>query len=263
MRTRAECLPPPPPITNRPPTCNPIPHSAPFPSHSLTHSLTHSLNHSFQDALTKLQAKLKPIPGVQIEDNKFALSVHTRNVSDEGLFALDAALDAALEEQPMLRRSASSSRHHVIELKPQVNWHKGRAVEWLLKNMCEQMGLPSGAAERSKTILPIYIGDDTTDEDAFELLRANGYGIPIVVRERAPKRGETAAEFWLQQRDVAEFLALFLHDRVLIGAAEHVGTAEPPPPAADAPAQPGPMAGLMTGPGGPTVSFVAAHQPYD
>ena len=201
MRTRAECLPPPPPITNRPPTCNPIPHSAPFPSHSLTHSL----NHSFQDALTKLQAKLKP----------------------------------------------------------QVNWHKGRAVEWLLKNMCEQMGLPSGAAERSKTILPIYIGDDTTDEDAFELLRANGYGIPIVVRERAPKRGETAAEFWLQQRDVAEFLALFLHDRVLIGAAEHVGTAEPPPPAADAPAQPGPMAGLMTGPGGPTVSFVAAHQPYD
>ena len=252
MRTRAECLPPPPPITNRPPTCNPIPHSAPFPSHSLTHSL----NHSFQDALTKLQAKLKPIPGVQIEDNKFALSVHTRNVSDEALLALDAALDAALEEQPMLRRS-SASRHHVIELKPQVNWHKGRAVEWLLKNMCEQMGLPSGAAERSKTILPIYIGDDTTDEDAFELLRANGYGIPIVVRERAPKRSETAAEFWLQQRDVAEFLALFLHDRVLIGAAEQAGTAEPPP------ARPGPMAGPMAGPVGPTVSFVAAPQPHD
>ena len=188
--------------------------------------------------------------------------MHTRNVSDEALLALDAALDAALEEQPMLRRS-SASRHHVIELKPQVNWHKGRAVEWLLKNMCEQMGLPSGAAERSKTILPIYIGDDTTDEDAFELLRANGYGIPIVVRERAPKRSETAAEFWLQQRDVAEFLALFLHDRVLIGAAEQAGTAEPPPPAADAPARPGPMAGPMAGPVGPAVSFVAAPQPHD
>jgi hypothetical protein len=53
--------------------------------------------HSFQGALTKLQAKLKQIPGVLIEDNKFALSVHTRNVSDEALLALDAALDAALE----------------------------------------------------------------------------------------------------------------------------------------------------------------------
>ena len=98
----------------------------------------------------------------------------------------------------------------------QVLWHKGRAVEWLLKNICEQMGLPGTAAERSKRVVPIYMGDDTTDEDAFKLLRENDHGIPIVVREKAPTRGETHAEFWLRQREVADFLALFLHDRVLI-----------------------------------------------
>ena len=33
-------------------------------------------------------------------------------------------------------------------------------------------------------------------------------GIPIVVREEAPRASETAAEFWLRQREVSDFLAL-------------------------------------------------------
>ena len=151
-----------------------------------------------------------------IEDNKFALTVHTRNVSSALFPRLDALLEGLLEEQPLLRRSEG---RHVIELRPEVNWHKGRAVEWLLKNMCEQMGLPSGATERNKRVVPIYIGDDTSDEDAFNELRNRGVGIPIVVREEAPKARETAAEFWLRQREVADFLALFLHDQVLLRSA--------------------------------------------
>ena len=67
-------------------------------------------------------------------------------------------------------------------------------------------GLPSGAAERNKRVIPIYIGDDTTDEDAFRELRSKGVGIPIIVREKAPRAGETAAEFWLQQHEVRELL---------------------------------------------------------
>ena len=127
-----------------------------------------------------------------IEDNKFALSVHTRNVSSDDLPRLDALLESALEEQPLLRRSEGKC---VIELRPQVHWHKGRAVEWLLKNMCEQMGLLGGAKERQELLVPVYIGDDTTDEDAFEELRQRGNGISILVREQAPMRSETAAEF--------------------------------------------------------------------
>lgn len=127
---------------------------------------------------------------------------------------LEDLVGAALEEEPLLRRSEGI---HVIELRPQVHWHKGRAVEWLLKSMCEQMGLPSGVAERNATVMPIYIGDDVTDEDAFKELAA-GRGIPIVVREHAPLRNETAAELYLRDpREVVEFLALFLRDR------EHAG----------------------------------------
>jgi hypothetical protein len=86
----------------------------------------------------------------------------------------------------------------------QVHWHKGRAVEWLLKSMCEQMGLPGSAEERRQKILPIYIGDDATDEDAFAALRARGVGIPIIVRDEAPRMSETAAEFWLKQSEVRD-----------------------------------------------------------
>ena len=52
---------------------------------------------------------------------------------------------------------------HVVAPEPQVNWNKGRAVEWLLKSMCEQLGLPSGVKDRNATAMPIYV-------------RVNGWG---------------------------------------------------------------------------------------
>ena len=63
-------------------------------------------------ALEVLHAKLAPIPGVQIEDNKFVASVHTRNVSAADLPAVDAVVNGLLEEQPLLTRTAGI---HVIE----------------------------------------------------------------------------------------------------------------------------------------------------
>jgi len=175
--------------------------------------VAHELLPTIQEALAVLQEELAHVPSVQLEDNKFALSVHTRNVSAEWLPKLQALVDSALEDQPLLRRAEGK---HVIELRPQVHWHKGRAVEWLLKNMCEQMGLPSGVAQRNATVMPIYIGDDTSDEDAFRELR-DGRGLPIIVRKEAPRLNETAAELWLRDpEEVAEFLSLFLSDSDLV-----------------------------------------------
>jgi trehalose-phosphatase len=159
------------------------------------------------EALDTLRETLRAIPGVMLEDNKFTLSVHTRNVSESDMAALERLLDTALEEEPLLRRSEGK---HVVELRPQLLWHKGCAVEWLLKSMCQQMGLPSGVAERNATAMAIYIGDDTTDEDAFREL-SNGRGVPIIVRDEAPTRGETAAELWLRDpAEVIQFLSLFV-----------------------------------------------------
>ncbi len=55
----------------------------------------------------------------------------------------------------------------------QIAWHKGNALTHLLKalNLDDQ-----------EDVLPIYIGDDKTDEDAFEvLMQRNPRGIGILV----------------------------------------------------------------------------------
>ena len=42
-----------------------------------------------------------------------------------------------------------------------IDWNKGKAVEFLL----ESLGLGN-----SDAVLPIYVGDDRTDEDAFKVI---------------------------------------------------------------------------------------------
>lgn len=48
----------------------------------------------------------------------------------------------------------------VFEVRPVIDWNKGKAVEFLL----ESLGL-----DESEDVLPIYVGDDKTDEDAFKV----------------------------------------------------------------------------------------------
>jgi trehalose-phosphatase len=48
----------------------------------------------------------------------------------------------------------------VFEVRPVIDWNKGKAVEFLL----ESLGL-----NENEDVLPIYVGDDKTDEDAFKV----------------------------------------------------------------------------------------------
>jgi len=50
----------------------------------------------------------------------------------------------------------------VLELKPNVAWDKGSSVLWLL----EALGLKDRG-----DVFALYIGDDTTDEDAFRVMQ--------------------------------------------------------------------------------------------
>jgi trehalose-phosphatase len=81
----------------------------------------------------------------------------------------------------------------VYELLPDIDWNKGKAMLWLL----ETLGL------EGRNALPIYIGDDRTDEDAFRVLEQRGIG--ILVSEQSPP---TAARYSLKNpAEVEEFLA--------------------------------------------------------
>lgn len=47
----------------------------------------------------------------------------------------------------------------VLEIRPLIEWDKGHALEYLL----DTLGFSSSG------VVPIYLGDDRTDEDAFKV----------------------------------------------------------------------------------------------
>ncbi|CAN6709779.1 unnamed protein product [Malus baccata var. baccata] len=111
----------------------------------------------------------KDIQGAKVEDNKFCVSVHYRNVDDKSWPAVAQCVDEILKDYPRLRLTHGRK---VLEVRPTINWDKGKAVMFLL----ESLGLSN-----CEDVLPIYIGDDRTDEDAFKVLREGNRGYGILV----------------------------------------------------------------------------------
>lgn len=82
-------------------------------------------------------------------------------------------------------------------MRPDLEWNKGKAVEFILDELERAAGGP---------VYPIYLGDDVSDEDAFKAVRAKG-GLAILVREGNVAREETAAAYRLRSpRQVLKLL---------------------------------------------------------
>ena len=116
----------------------------------------------------ELQERLREIAGVLVERKRYAIAVHYRNVADE---EVDRVLEVTEEVLSKYTKLKPGPGKKVLELKPNLDWHKGKAVLWLL----EELNL------NKPDILPLYIGDDLTDEDAFAALK--GKGVSILVGE--------------------------------------------------------------------------------
>ena len=128
-------------------------------------------------AVEELDDALAAVEGTLLERKRFALAVHYRSTPEDQIEQVRAAVDEVLERHPQLRCGPGKC---VFELQPDVAWDKGRAVLWLL----EALSLNNGDT------LPIYIGDDWTDEHAFRALEGRGVGIFVGEPDRA-----TAADY--------------------------------------------------------------------
>jgi trehalose 6-phosphate phosphatase len=134
----------------------------------------------------ELRPRLADVPGAKVERKAFALAAHYRLVEPALAPAVEAAVAEVAAAFPRLRRTGGKK---VFELRPAVEWDKGKALLWLL----EVLGLDGPEH------LPVYVGDDETDEDAFEAIADRGLG--VVVRGEGDDR-TTAARYAL--RDPAE-----------------------------------------------------------
>jgi trehalose-phosphatase len=109
--------------------------------------------------------------------------------------ALADTVKSVLNDYPRLKLTQGRM---VFEVRPRIKWDKGKALEFLL----ESLGLADCA-----DVLPVYIGDDRTDEDAFKALRRRGQGVGILV-SKYPK--ETSASYSLQEPAEASFFFIFI-----------------------------------------------------
>ncbi len=138
-----------------------------------------------------LRKRLSAIDGCRVERKKFAVAVHYREVAEENVPAIEKAVQAVQAEQSGLRMSGGKK---IFELQPDVEWNKGRAVRWLLEDVFD---LDCSA------VLPVYIGDDVTDEDAFQEIRNDGIGI----RVSDTQANDSAARYRLRDpQEVRQFL---------------------------------------------------------
>lgn len=121
----------------------------------------------------ELARKVHHIPGTLVEDKGLTLSVHYRRVAPVDV---DAIRDIVVKTiAPRHERFHITLGNKVYEIRPRIAWNKGAALTWIK----QRLNRPDA--------LVIYLGDDTTDEDAFRTLAADGITI------RVGDEAETAA----------------------------------------------------------------------
>lgn len=126
----------------------------------------------------ELQEALADIEGHSVERKRFSIAVHYRQVAEDDIGELRSILDRTLSAHPRLRLGFGKK---VFEIRPDIDWNKGEAVLWILQQA------PRGQLGS----VPLYIGDDITDEDAFHVLA--GRGLSIAVRHDESR--QTAADY--------------------------------------------------------------------
>ncbi len=146
------------------------------------------LSQLYQD----LKRKCERLDGVLVENKRLSLALHHRLAKKSTARKLLSLLKQCLRNRTAARKKLKiSTGKKVWELKPQIKWNKGKAILHLLK-----------IQGRKKNDLALFVGDDTTDEEAFKTL-----GRKAVTVRVAPK-GRTYAAYQLRSpREVRKCLA--------------------------------------------------------
>ncbi|WP_326545360.1 trehalose-phosphatase [Mycolicibacterium sp. ND9-15] len=141
--------------------------------------------HTLDEATEELRNRLAGVDGLVVENKRFSVAVHYRNVAPELVDGVVAAVRTAGQRHKL----RVSGGRKVIELRPDVDWDTGKTLEWILDQI-----------DGTRPLLPIYIGDDLTDEDAFDAVRHKGIGVAVRNAESGDR--PSAARFALENPNV-------------------------------------------------------------
>lgn len=144
-------------------------------------------------AETQLRQRLGGIAGHAVERKRFAIAVHYRRAAAADCTRIEAVVDRVLCEHQELRKGYGKK---VFELRPDLDWDKGRAVLWLFDRL----------RPRHTDAVALYVGDDITDEDAFRALADNGLNFVVRGAEDRPTAADYALADTADVKRLLEFL---------------------------------------------------------
>ncbi len=176
------------------------------PGFCYTHAKTKEFRRTLKEVASAVHGMGKVFPGSFVEDKEITLCFHFRLVDDKWTAALRAEFVKRVTPWLNTEKIIVTESMKALEVRPYLDWDKGRAVQWILMH-------------EDPESLPVYIGDDRTDEDAFTALAERGITIKVGYDKNS------AAKYFLE--DVSE-VERFLSFMTIMGAGrEPPAEAEP------------------------------------
>ena len=134
--------------------------------------MEHPDSKSIIPRLDKIEKELKRrlennTEGTQIDRKRYAIGVHYRNARPEDEATVFEIVHDMIKKYPGHKTGEGKK---ILEVKPDIDWHKGKAVNWILDAL---------KLSKKQDVMPVFIGDDITDEDAFLALKDKGVAILV------------------------------------------------------------------------------------
>ncbi len=144
---------------------------------------------AIENILEGVRRRINFTDRVIFEDKGYTAVVHYRLVGDES--EIEKIEQIVKEEaSPYNDQVELSHGKKIFEFGPNLDWDKGKAVSFLISSV-----------PLEEDTMPIYFGDDITDEYAFNTLKDEGLGVLV-----SEERRESAADFRLNDVDEVEEL---------------------------------------------------------
>jgi trehalose 6-phosphate phosphatase len=125
-----------------------------------------------QELAEQLASNLADVDGVIIQDKGLSVSIHYRLVvggEDRTVTDIVHRLTTVPCNEGKIRVFSGKK---VWEIRPPVDWDKGKAVETIAGEVKK--------LRHAERLLTVFLGDDVTDEDAFRVMRRpGGWGIYV------------------------------------------------------------------------------------
>lgn len=134
---------------------------------------SHCVSEEYSYTMRAIRSEIEALAGdlgVVIEDKGMALAIHYRGISREKISRLSRIVTDLSSRYPEIRvlRGRTS-----IEVLPNSGWDKGMAVAYVISRL---------RFRELESLIPIYFGDDRTDEGGFRVVRRLGFSVRVGYR---------------------------------------------------------------------------------